>query len=212
MQKVCHDWPNEAFIDGLVDEKYWDGFLEKANIASAKVSRVKNWEEAEAKLVDILKGLSAGEYDDRKLETKEILAVGEEEFPFLKGVYSRLAEAGYTVYTDKFDIARHKDSANVGITLGEFGVAETGSVAVDNLSYEARVASMLPYTNIVFMPAKYMVENLTSALKIMGKVFNKGYMGLVTGPSRTADIERVLSLGVHGPNYFFVIAIDEMSK
>ena len=41
----------------------------------------------------------------------------------------------------------------------------------------------------------------------MAKVFKKGYLGFITGPSRTADIERVLSLGVHGPHRFFIVAI-----
>ena len=69
---------------------------------------------------------------------------------------------------------------------------------------------MLPYTNIVFVPAKYAVKDMSVACEIIGKVFKDGYCGFVTGPSRTADIERVLSLGVHGPNYLFIIAVEDM--
>jgi L-lactate dehydrogenase complex protein LldG len=67
---------------------------------------------------------------------------------------------------------------------------------------------MLPFVNVVFVNANYMVENITSACQIIGKVFQKGYCGFVTGPSRTADIERVLSLGVHGPNKLIIIAVE----
>lgn len=48
------------------------------------------------------------------------------------------------------------------------------------------------------------------ACQIIGKVFDKGYLGFVTGPSRTADIERVLSLGVHGPNKLLIIAVENV--
>ena len=53
-------------------------------------------------------------------------------------------------------------------------------------------------------------ENLTTALKVIARVYKRGYVGFITGPSRTADIERVLTLGVHGPSRFFVIAIENM--
>ena len=89
-------------------------------------------------------------------------------------------------------------------------MAETGSLCVDNYSYEARVTSMLPFVNIVFVNANYIVKDVTVACQIIGKVFNKGYLGFVTGPSRTADIERVLSLGVHGPNKLLIIAVENV--
>lgn len=209
MKKVCKDWPKEAFVDGLVDERYYAEFEKNATNAAAKVFRVKDFAEGEKVLNDIIKKLAAGEYDKKVLPTKEILAVGGEERPELKAIYENLAKE-YEVFTDKFDIAKHKASADVGISTAEFCIAESGSLVVDNKAYEARVTSMLPYTNIVFVPAKYAVEDMSVACKIIGRVFKDGYCGFVTGPSRTADIERVLSLGVHGPNYLFIIAVEDM--
>ena len=116
------------------------------------------------------------------------------------------------MYTDKFDIYEHRATADIGISTAEFCVAETGSLCVDNYSYEARVATMLPYVNIVFVNANYVVENVSVACKIIGRVFDKGYLGFVTGPSRTADIERVLSLGVHGPNKLLIIAVEDFGE
>lgn len=209
VKKVCRDWPKEAFGSGLVDECYYDEFEKNATTAAAKVFKVKDFAEGEVKLQEILKNLAAGKYDDKVLPTKEILAVGWEERPELKAIYDNLGK-DYTVFTDKFDIAKHKASAEVGISVAEFCIAESGSIVVDNKSYEARVTSMLPYTNIVFVPAKYAVKDMSVACEIIGKVFKDGYCGFVTGPSRTADIERVLSLGVHGPNYLFIIAVEDM--
>ncbi len=198
MEKVCANWPGEAFINGLVDAKYWTDFETNATAAAAQVYKVADYAAGEAKLKEVLK-----EY-----APKEIIAVGGEENPALKGIYSRLGTEGVQVYTEKFDIAEHAASADVGISTAEFGVGESGSLVVDNYSYEARVTSMLPFVNVVFVNANYMVENITTACQIIGKVFKKGYCGFVTGPSRTADIERVLSLGVHGPNKLIVIAVE----
>ena len=205
MEKVCRDWAKQAFGEGLVKAEYWNDFETNAKTAAAEVFRVKNFAEGEAKLQELLK-----EYADRT--GGGIMAVGGEENPALKGIYDRIAQSGAAVYTDKFDIYEHRATADIGISTAEFCVAETGSLCVDNYSYEARVATMLPYVNIVFVNANYVVENVSVACKIIGRVFDKGYLGFVTGPSRTADIERVLSLGVHGPNKLLIIAVEDFEE
>ena len=205
MEKVCRDWAKQAFGEGLVKAEYWNDFETNAKTAAAEVFRVKNFAEGEAKLQELLK-----EYADRT--GGGIMAVGGEENPALKGIYDRIAASGTAVYTDKFDIYKHRATADIGISTAEFCVAETGSLCVDNYSYEARVATMLPYVNIVFVNANYVVENVSVACKIIGRVFDKGYLGFVTGPSRTADIERVLSLGVHGPNKLLIIAVEDFGE
>ena len=205
MEKVCRDWAKQAFGEGLVKAEYWNDFETNAKAAAAEVFRVKNFAEGEAKLQELLK-----EYADRT--GGGIMAVGGEENPALKGIYDRIAASGTAVYTDKFYIYEHRATADIGISTAEFCVAETGSLCVDNYSYEARVATMLPYVNIVFVNANYVVENVSVACKIIGRVFDKGYLGFVTGPSRTADIERVLSLGVHGPNKLLIIAVEDFGE
>lgn len=205
MEKVCRDWAKQAFGEGLVKAEYWNDFETNAKAAAAEVFRVKNFAEGEAKLQELLK-----EYADRT--GGGIMAVGGDENPALKGIYDRIAQSGAAVYTDKFDIYEHRATADIGISTAEFCVAETGSLCVDNYSYEARVATMLPYVNIVFVNANYVVENVSVACKIIGRVFDKGYLGFVTGPSRTADIERVLSLGVHGPNKLLIIAVEDFGE
>ncbi len=200
MEKVCRDWAKQAFGEGLVDAKYWDEFATNAQTAAAEVYKVKDFAAGEAKLKELL----------AQYAPKEIIAVGGEENPALHDIYERIGKDGTQIYTDKFDIYDHRDSADVGISTAEFCVAETGSLCVDNYSYEARVTSMLPFVNIVFVNANYIVKDVTVACQIIGEVFDKGYLGFVTGPSRTADIERVLSLGVHGPNKLLIIAVENV--
>ena len=199
MEKVCKNWPAEAFDDKLVNANYWDEFVENAKAASAEIQRVKDYAAAQEKVKELIQSFQA----------KEILAVGGDENPALKSIYASIASPDVAVYTDKFDIAAHRASADIGLSTAEFGVGETGSVCVDNYSYEARVTSMLPFVNIVFLNPAYMVKTVSTAFEVISRVFKKGYMGFVTGPSRTADIERVLSLGVHGPNRFIIIAVDD---
>ena len=202
MEKVCADWQAEAFDEQLVSGKYWDDFAENTKAAATELIHAGTWQEAE----QLLQGLV------QDMEAKEILAVGGEENPRLGMMYQHLESDGRTVYTDKFAIAEHAPQADLGISTAEFGVGESGSVCVDTASYESRVTGMLPPTHIVFLQTDHMVKNIDTAFRVIAKVYKKGYMGFITGPSRTADIERVLSLGVHGPGRFIVIAVDEPAK
>ena len=199
MEKVCRNWPKEAFDDTLVNEKYWDAFEQNAKAASAEIFRVPDMAAAKSALDKLIS----------ELEVKKIIAVGDDEYPGLGKIYSEIKEGGMPIYTEKFEIAEQAPTADLGISAVEFGIGETGSVCADLFSYEARVTSMLPPAHVVFLNPAYMVENVTTAFKMIAKVFKKGYMGFITGPSRTADIERVLSLGVHGPSRFFIIAVEK---
>ena len=62
-----------------------------------------------------------------------------------------------------------------------------------------------------FNPAN-IVPGIAEAFEIISESFDRGYIGFITGPSRTADIERVLTIGVHGPSRFAIIAVDEEPK
>lgn len=199
MEKVCANWSEQAFDETLVSGQYWDEFAENAKAAATELIHAGTWQEAEQRLQGLVQDMDA----------KEILAVGGAENPRLGMMYQHLQADGRVVYTDKFAIAEHAPQADLGISTAEFGVGESGSVCVDTASYESRVTGMLPPTHIVFMQADHMVKNIDTAFRVIARVYKKGYMGFITGPSRTADIERVLSLGVHGPGRFIVIAVDE---
>ncbi len=110
------------------------------------------------------------------------------------------------------EIAAHADTADIGISGVEFGVAETGSVFQDGYAIATRLVTILPPLHVVFLPSANIVPGITEAFEIIAKNFDRGYVGFITGPSRTADIERVLTIGVHGPSRFAIIAVDEEPK
>lgn len=197
MEKICHDWKHLLDKD-FTNGKYWNDFAENAQNASVEIKIVKSYKDAIADILKIAKATDA----------KMIAGVGADECEELADVYVEVNKS-FKVYTDKFDIVKNKNELDIGITLGEFGVGETGSICVDNYAYEARIASMLPLINIIFMPKNYIVNNMQDDFDVLAKVFWKGYSGFVTGPSRTSDIERVLTLGVHGPSRVILFAIED---
>lgn len=197
MEKICHDWKHLLDKD-FTNGKYWNDFAENAQNAFVEIKIVKSYKDAIADILKIAKATDA----------KMIAGVGADECEELADVYAEVNKS-FKVYTDKFDIVKNKNELDIGITLGEFGVGETGSICVDNYAYEARIASMLPLINIIFMPKNYIVNNMQDAFDVLAKVFWKGYSGFVTGPSRTSDIERVLTLGVHGPSRVILFAIED---
>ena len=94
------------------------------------------------------------------------------------------------------------------IVEGLFAVAETGSVAVA-LPRSERGAALLSERLWLLVPASELVASLDEALaRIEGLVRGgRPYVTLMTGPSRTADIERALTVGVHGPRELHVVLV-----
>ncbi len=89
-----------------------------------------------------------------------------------------------------------------------FAVAETGSVAVA-LPREERGEAMLAERLWLLVPAGELLPTLDDALARIDRLVRDGrpYVTLMTGPSRTADIERALTVGVHGPRELHVVFV-----
>jgi L-lactate dehydrogenase complex protein LldG len=128
------------------------------------------------------------------------------------GITEALCSRGVAVYTGAAEIAAHADTADIGISGVAFGIAETGSVFQEGTSISTRLVTILPPLHVVFLPSAHIVPGITEAFAIISQSFDRGYVGFITGPSRTADIERVLTIGVHGPSRFAIIAVDEEPK
>jgi L-lactate dehydrogenase complex protein LldG len=102
--------------------------------------------------------------------------------------------------------------APAGLSGAELAIAETGSVLLAENSLEARVVSMLTLTHFVLVGEDKLVLMLDDAVGMLQQLTRAGadqrhYMSFVTGPSRTADIERTLTIGVQGPKTLCVIIV-----
>jgi L-lactate utilization protein LutC len=88
-----------------------------------------------------------------------------------------------------------------GVTLAEALIARTGSVLV-SAGNGGRAASVLPPLHIVYAQISQLVPDLSDAFERVqssGRVRDVSMLSLITGPSRTSDIEKMLVMGAHGP-------------
>ncbi len=107
--------------------------------------------------------------------------------------------------------------APVGLSSAELAVAETGSVLLAENALEARVVSMLTLTHFVLVRASDLVPMLDEVGVYLAKFSKAGldqrhYVSLVTGPSRTSDIERSLTIGVQGPKALCVLIVQNTEE
>ncbi|MBO8168622.1 MAG: lactate utilization protein [Thermoanaerobacteraceae bacterium] len=178
-----------------MDEKLVSQFKEKAQAVSAEVIRAKTCEEAYQNVLDIV----------AEAKVKEVGCVAS---GLTKSLLPRLKDSNVNVVEE--GAPEDLERLEIGIIPVDVGIAETGTVAHDATNLFARYFSMLCPTNIVLLKTKDIEENMLQAIK---KLEQKGtlpaYTAFITGPSRTADIERVLTIGVHGPGRLVIILVDE---
>jgi len=110
----------------------------------------------------------------------------------------------------KLEVSRElADDARFGISQVEWGLANTGTLVQDSTSIDQRLVSSLPSIHIALVPTAGILPDMTALLmKVDPK--KAAYIAMITGPSRTADIERVLTIGVHGPERLVIVVVDEM--
>jgi len=98
---------------------------------------------------------------------------------------------------------------DVGITNAQAAIAETGTLVLDSSCERNRLVSVVPPVHIAIVAASRIYATLADVLALLqsGKEVSPA-ITFITGPSRTADIELTLTIGVHGPKELHVI-IDE---
>jgi L-lactate dehydrogenase complex protein LldG len=95
--------------------------------------------------------------------------------------------------------------ADVGITGADFAVAATGSLAFS--SSFGRLATLLPFHHIILLKASQILPDIEDLYAKLGSQTLPSAWGMHTGPSKSADIEQTMALGVHGPGQVDVIVI-----
>lgn len=95
---------------------------------------------------------------------------------------------------------------DVGITTAQAAIAETGTLVLDSAHERHRLVSLVPPVHIAIIEASRIYGTIAEALAVLrkGKEVSPT-VTFVTGPSRTADIELTLTIGVHGPQELYVI-------
>ena len=95
---------------------------------------------------------------------------------------------------------------DAGITSAQAGIAETGTLVLDSSVERNRLVSLVPPVHIAILDASRIYQTLGETLTALqsGEEVSPA-ITFITGPSRTADIELTLAIGVHGPQELYVI-------
>ncbi len=126
---------------------------------------------------------------------------------------SALEKAGARVETD---LSRETAAqAEGGITGVNFAMADTGTLVLESTDEAIRLATTLPEKQFALLDPEKILANSLEAVEPMRQLHlrdPRNYIAYVTGPSRTADIERVLTIGVHGPKELHILLVPKLSS
>ena len=110
------------------------------------------------------------------------------------------AEAGFTVHRGEIP---HLEGAEV--SRAAYALADTGSVVLLS-SDEPRARSLLPFVHVTVVREDRILPDLDALFEALGPELPSS-VAIVTGPSRSADIEQKLAVGVHGPGEVHVVIV-----
>src|SRR5665648_121824 len=164
----------------------YENFKSKVEVLSGECFRVKTAIEAGELICKVMK--------EKGIENVALLNSSIS----LKGDFAnQIEKSGIVVYTDNF--REVTPNAHAGITQVTYAIAELGTLVQADAasSVDERLCSTLIPTLAETMATIHQIPQIP------------GFVGFITGPSRTSDIERVLTVGVHGPKQLVVIFVDE---
>lgn len=133
----------------------------------------------------------------------------------LSGAVPLLVNDGKTVYSPELTALEQAAVRDVTFRVEKYlkadatveevlaGIAETGSIVCASVEGRAVQASLLPSHHIAILPAGKIYPTLEEFFESLGAPPTN--IAIITGPSRTADIELTLAIGVHGPERLDII-------
>lgn len=104
---------------------------------------------------------------------------------------------------------------NIGITFCECLIARTGSIVISSKQASGRRLPIFPNIHVVAGYSSQLVPDIKDGLGFILNKYNKQLPSMITtisGPSRTADIEKTLVKGAHGPKELYVFLIDDITS
>lgn len=118
-----------------------------------------------------------------------------------------------TIWDENADpdtLIQKAEQADVGFAIAEHGLAETGTAVLYNRGNCGRLVSLLPPACVIVVSAQSIIPRLTQLLPFLKEhAHDYSCINLITGPSRSGDIEMTLSTGVHGPGEITIFLIED---
>ena len=108
-------------------------------------------------------------------------------------------------------LRQHATEADIGVTGVDYAIAETGTCVLLARKGVSRLVSLLPPVHVAVVERGQVLPSLDELFTLRRRDFLQGdldrYMNLITGPSRSADIEYTLVTGVHGPGEVHMVLL-----
>jgi L-lactate dehydrogenase complex protein LldG len=186
----------------LNKKKLISKFKEKASSVSAVVYEVAEINDALKKTVELCLQKDPCENLVPMIQTsgtEKILAAPNLAEPMFELLQSFCRENDITLI--KEGMRKFPGGIEMGVTLMDFGIAETGTLVLKSDSEETRLSTMLCETHVAILEKSNIRKTALEMSDELNEMIRQpsSYTAFITGASRTADIERVLALGVHGP-------------
>ena len=127
----------------------------------------------------------------------------------LAALEKECAQAGLSLCRQ--NLRDQADGFHTGLTRADWGIAATGTLVLDSTSEDLRLATMLCDTHVAVLPRSRIKPDAQSLEAELERLMQTPprYLAFITGASRTADIERVLTLGVHGPLELHLLILED---
>lgn len=179
-------------------------FRQKAQPVSIKIVDVPGLEEAMSYAIDVCE---KKEFCERlmppsdtvvRAAVKTLAAPGLDDDDYAR--LEKLADGkGFTMI--RSGMREHLAGIDLAFTISEKGIAETATSILQSLSEELRLATMICEVHVIALKKSDIVTSSYDAEDYLQNLMTNAasYTAFISGPSRTADIERVLTIGVHGP-------------
>jgi L-lactate dehydrogenase complex protein LldG len=178
----------------LSDSERVELFVQQFEKLNGKPVRVRSRKDAAAVVRDVMNGHTAV----------------ASNAPFLRDCGIAAFQNVETGITSRDRLRAACATAAFGITCADYALADTGTFVMISSPREARLISLLPPVHIGVIASTAILPNLDELFMRHPKpADDSSSMVLITGPSRTADIEQILVRGVHGPGEIYAVIVEE---
>jgi L-lactate dehydrogenase complex protein LldG len=170
-------------------------FAEELAVVSGELCRCRTMDDARAKLRALMDEFNCTE-------------LGAIDRPTTREITQGLNGVAWAA--DDWDPTK-MSHLSLGLVAADYLLADTGTCVVDNRTSQERLMCYLPPACVVVAKTDRLREHLPAAGKEIAprtaEASHRGEFVFITGPSRTADIEKILILGVHGPKRLIVLLV-----
>jgi len=223
MKTIQKPYKKESFMPEAYNEELVELFKTRAKDVSAVIHEADSIEKAIPYLIDICEkklpcellseepGTKTGPLGPNGVPTRvqRIIAAPDLDEACFAMLHAAAEEKGFLCIRE--GLRNYLAGIDIGIAQAILGVAPSASCMVNTGSEDVRLAGMVAEISVLFLKKSAICPDLPSAAQPLRELQKDGgvsYTTFITGPSRTADIERVGAIGVHGPLELHVILLE----